>query len=98
MKENEEINITVKIAGRPYPLTVSKKEAGLIKGTATEINIKVIDFLSSYKQKDKQDCMAMLLLMEAVELKKLKKSEEDPILLNKLSHLDAILEGVIEEK
>ena len=66
-------SITVSIAGRQYPVRVSSDEEGLVRDVVTDINAKIKDFQLRYSGKDRQDCMAMIMMTYAVELEKLQK-------------------------
>lgn len=75
MDEKELKNITVIIAGRPYPLKVDEESEDSIRQIAKDINDKINDFQLNYNKKDKQDCLAMALLTYAVDLHKLQTSQ-----------------------
>lgn len=66
------LSLTVTLAGRPYPLRVAPRDEAAIRRISKELNDKVADFQRSYVGKDKQDCLAMLLLIYAVDLYKVK--------------------------
>jgi len=66
-------SITVSIAGRQYPVRVSSEEEGLVRDVVNDINVKIKDFQLRYSGKDRQDCMAMIMMTYAVELEKLQK-------------------------
>ena len=70
--EAESLSLTVTLAGRPYPLRVLPEDEEPIRRIAKELNDKVADFQQAYQGKDKQDCLAMLLLIYAVDLFKVK--------------------------
>ena len=74
MDDRESLNITVLIAGRPYPLKIKASDEAIIRKLVKEINDKINSFQSAYAQKDKQDCLSMALLTYAVELQKQKQS------------------------
>ncbi len=62
--------LTVIIAGRPYPLRVSRDDETAFRRVVKEINDKISDFQISYSDRDKQDCLAMTVLTYAAELNK----------------------------
>ena len=72
----ESISLTVTLAGRPYPLRVLPEDEGPITRIARELNDKLGDFLQAYDGKDRQDCLAMLLLIYAVDLYKVKEGTQ----------------------
>ncbi len=74
----ESLSLTVTLAGRPYPLRVLPTDEEPIRRIAKELNDKIVDFQRAYSGKDKQDCLAMLLLLYAVDLYKAKVGQPDP--------------------
>ena len=73
----ESVSLTVTLSGRPYPLRVLPEDEGPITQIAKELNDKLGDFLLAYEGKDRQDCLAMLLLIYAVDLYKVKAGLRD---------------------
>ncbi len=71
----ESLSLTVTLAGRPYPLRVLPADEEPIRRIAKELNDKVVEYQRAYSGKDKQDCLAMLLFIYAVDLYKAKASE-----------------------
>lgn len=92
---SEEVkNITVLIAGRPYPLKVKTSEEHAIRKVAKDVNEVINRFQMTYTSKDKQDCLSMALLTYAVDLNKHKSGDND-ILDNKITQLDTLLEHLL---
>ncbi len=92
-------NITVVIAGRPYPLKVQERDEPSIRKIVNEINEKVNDFQLTYTNKDKQDCLAMAALTYAVDNFKTRLSNvalEDDVLVQKLENIDTLLEQLLK--
>jgi cell division protein ZapA len=92
-------NITVVIAGRPYPLKVQERDEPSIRKIVNEINEKVNDFQLTYTNKDKQDCLAMAALTYAVDNFKTRLSNvalEDDVLVQKLESIDTLLEQLLK--
>lgn len=92
--------ITVTIAGRPYPLKISTRDEAAIRKLVKDVNEKVNRFQLKYTNRDKQDCLAMALLTYAVDLKVLKQNSDttpssESELTDKLSQLDKLLTGVL---
>lgn len=92
---NELININIIIADRPYPLKVKPEEEERIRNAAREINSRVKQFQTQYAAKDKQDYLAMSVLMYAVEATSFrdKITIEDSAFEERLDALEAILAG-----
>lgn len=95
---SELMNITVLVAGRPYPLKIHPQEEHLIRRVVKEINTKINQYQLTFKQRDKQDCIAMALLTYAVEAAQkpvVAASEEDT--LKRLQHLEYLLDQSLAE-
>ncbi len=99
MEENDMTNITVLIAGRPYPLKVKVGDEDAIRKIVKDVNEKVNRFQLTYNKKDKQDCLSMALLTYAVDLHKSKTEENapssDPVLSDKINQLDELLDHLL---
>ena len=98
-------NITVLIAGRPYPLRIKEGDEPIIRRIVKEVNDKISLFQNTYPSKDRQDWMSMTLLTFAVDLYKVQATMaqpapvavpvEDPQLAERLSHLDLLLAEMV---
>ncbi len=88
-------NITILIAGRPYPLKIKENDEHVVRKIAKELNEMVNRFQLKYANKDKQDCLAMALLTYAVDLQKAKKEVTSQEVDDKLDSLDKFLEHLI---
>lgn len=99
MEEGQDLkNITVVIAGRPYPLKVQERDEPSIRKIVDEINGKTSDFQTTYSNKDKQDCLAMVALTYAVDKFKTQLSNvplDDDVLVEKLKNVDDMLEKLL---
>jgi len=96
MDGQESKNITVLIAGRPYPLKIKAGDEPSIRKIVKEVNEKVNRFQLTYTNKDKQDCLSMAILTYAVDLHKSKQSSsEDTALSSKLSDLDNFIDALL---
>jgi len=99
MAEQVTKQITVLIAGRPYPLKVKVSDEAAIRKIVKDVNEQVNRFQLSYTNKDKQDCLAMTVLTYAVDLYKIRQSlstTQDPQIVEKLSELDAFLDKALK--
>jgi len=98
------LNITVLIAGRPYPLKIKVGDEETIRNIVKEVNEKINRFQMTYTKKDKQDCISMALLTYAVDLHKTSKSTDNPVTSNpsddllsdKIQELDVLLDHLLE--
>ena len=98
MEEKNSINITVLIAGRPYPLKIEAEDEVAIRQMIKEVNDKINRFQLTYTKKDKQDCMAMALLTYAIDLNKVVQAQQNSnsaVLSNKIQHINNLLDKVI---
>ena len=98
MEEQDLVNITVLIAGRPFPLKVRKVDEPTIRQIAKDVNDKINHFQITYKNKDKQDCLCMAALTYAVELQKQKiAANQESMLQSKLSGLETLLDQLLKD-
>ena len=99
MEEQNNRQITVLIAGRPYPLKIKQSDEPAIRKIVKEINDKINQFQLTYTNKDKQDCLAMAILTYAVDLHKFLQSDQPqaqlPDLDNKLNQIDELLDKLL---
>lgn len=100
MEEKDSLQLTVTIAGRPYPLKIKANDEPVIRRIVKEVNEKVNKFQLTYPNREKQDCLAMALLAYAVDLHKASSSPSSSAppsaeLSEKLTHLEAILDEAL---
>lgn len=62
--------LTVTIAGRPYPLKIKASDEPILRKIVKEVNEKINRFRLAYPKRDMQDCIAMATLAYAVDLHK----------------------------
>ena len=87
------INITVSIAGRPYSLTIERKDEEKVREAANKVNKAINDYSNAFEYKDHQDLFAMMALQFAtssleLEYEKLFRDEQ---MMQKLSEIDGLL-------
>lgn len=58
----DELPITVTIAGRPYRLTINRKEEETIRKAVKHIEGQIGHYAENYRYSDKQDLLAMVAL------------------------------------
>lgn len=67
-KTEEELSITVTIADRSYKLKIEKEEEEGVRKAAKRINGEIEGMEKLYKNKDRQDLLAMIALLNTNEL------------------------------
>ena len=94
MEELDSKQLTVTIAGRPYPLKIKANDEPVIRQIVKEVNEKVNKFQLTYANREKQDCLAMALLAYAVDLHKAtsQATASSPDLSDKLSRIQSLLD------
>ena len=70
MDSQEYKQLTVTIAGRPYPLKIKTADEPVLRKIVKEVNEKINRFRLTYPKRDMQDCIAMATLAYAVDLHK----------------------------
>lgn len=100
--QDHKIRMTVIIAGRPYSLKVIKEDEPVILRLVKEINDKIRQFQTTYKNKGKQDFLAMSLLTYAVDLHKARTKTNTDFPTNQLSNslqeIDTLLDNLLVEE
>lgn len=95
MEEQDSKQLTVTIAGRPYPLKIKANDEPVIRQIVKEVNEKVNKFQLTYANREKQDCLAMALLAYAVDLHKATSQpavSSPPDVSDKLSRIESLLD------
>jgi cell division protein ZapA (FtsZ GTPase activity inhibitor) len=97
MSAQQPIQITVVIAGRPYPLVIHANDEPTVLNLVNEVNQSAQQFANLYPNRDKQDHLAMTALSLAVELNKLQQVA-DPALPARLEQLEAQLSALLQKQ
>jgi cell division protein ZapA len=92
MSEENLKRIILTIAGRNYPVKVSKIEEPVMRSIEKGINDKLNDLQISYEGNDIRDYMSLALISYAFELHKAENSQEIEVLGNKLTEIEALLD------
>jgi cell division protein ZapA (FtsZ GTPase activity inhibitor) len=91
-KEEVDLSISVTIADRSYKLTIAKDEEESVRKAAKKINDEVENMQKQYKNKDKQDLLAMIaLLSKNEEVKHENNSALEEKLSERLEEIDNLL-------
>jgi len=90
----DNFTISVKIADRPYRLTIKREDEERIRRAANDINEKIKQYSENFAFNDKQDLLAMVALEERSNAlncnEKLENSES--FLLDDLNKIDRYLD------
>jgi len=70
MENTEHKQLTVTLAGRPYPLKIKAADEAILRKIVKDVNEKVNRFRLAYPTRDMQDCIAMATLAFAVDFHK----------------------------
>jgi len=90
MIEEDTININIVIADRPYRLKIKPQEEEVVRKAAKKINTQIKSLQNTYDAKDKQDYLAMSILMTTSELINLEanQTDENEQIISEISMLD----------
>lgn len=90
MEKVEDLQLKeVIIAGRKYPVKVSKTELEALAKIEQEVNDELYNIQMRYADRDKQDCLSMTLLSYAMRLKKLQQDQQSANLA--ISNIESML-------
>ncbi len=91
--------ITIILAGRPYPLKIVARKEAVLRKVVKDLNEKINRFQVQHPNRDKQDCLAMVLLALAIDLqiarKKTAPSTEDPVVFQRLKQIEDLLDQLL---
>ena len=91
-QSEEELSISVTIAERVYKMTIAKEEEESVRIAAKRINYEIESMSKVYKNKEKQDLLAMIALLNTNELiKNESNSKYNNKLINRLEEIDNLL-------
>ena len=91
---NEIKKLTIVIAGRSYPVKVSREEALILPTIEKDLNDQIRQMQLSYKDKDMQDCLSMVLLTKAISAQTKVNSTETSI-EQKVDQLNTEIESAL---
>lgn len=94
----DELTISVKIADRPYRLTIKKEEEETVRKAAKSINENMKQFSEHYAFKDKQDLLAMTAILfasKALNFESMFERKNNKV-IEKLTEIDQVLSKSIK--
>ena len=96
---DEKLKIKISIADRVYPLNVDMSQEEGLRSASKKIDIMIKQFEENYAVRDKQDVLAMCALQFAsqVEQKKIDKVEDQTNSIERLKHLNDVLDGSLKK-
>lgn len=95
MQDKELKRITIVIAGRSYPVKVTNEEALKMPGIEKKINDQIRQIQMSYKDRDIQDCLSMVLLQNSLQADFKETSLIDNAVADKLDDINSQLKAVL---
>ena len=93
-QEKELKKLTIVIAGRSYPVRVSKEEERILPAIEKNLNDQIRQIQLSYSDLDIQDCLSMVLLTEAISTHN-QESSILPELSAKVDNLNLAIESTL---
>ncbi|MEY4876993.1 MAG: hypothetical protein RL708_2142 [Bacteroidota bacterium] len=90
-----QINISIKIADRDYPLKIKAVDEEKIKNAAIKINQQLKELMNKYDGRDMQDYMAMYLLIQMNEDKATNSSTIDVDFSATLTKINTDLDNLL---
>lgn len=87
--------IEVIIAGRKYPIKVTKEEETIVRNIEKHLNQKIHEFQLKYADRDKLDCVLMTLLTVAFDNTKSNSSIDSDEIGNKLDKLEQLIDSAL---
>ena len=90
--------ITVIIAGRPYRLTINKKDEEIVRNAAKLIETRMNMYSNNYAYKDQQDLLAMASLQFATSTLNYEKEADFTLhnLNNRLVEIDRLITEALD--
>lgn len=70
-------HITITIGGKTYPMIIKSEEEALVRKVEKEIQQSILDFQKAYTGLTLQDCMAMAMMTQGVNLQKSKEENDE---------------------
>ncbi len=94
----KELTISVKIADRPYRLTIKRDEEETIRKAASIINDKIKNYSENYAFNDKQDLLAMVALEQTTNAIKTdsKLNNKNTDVFQELNEIDNLLNDTLK--
>ena len=97
MENTEHKQLTVTLAGRPYPLKIKASDEAVLRKIVKEVNEKINLFRLTYPQRDMQDCITMATLAYAVDLHKARQNSTTTVSSKKATPVPSEVEQKIAQ-
>jgi len=94
IQDSELKKMTLVIAGRSYPVKVTKEEALMLPTLEKDLNDQIQRMQMTYRDKDMQDCLTMVLLTQAISNQK-HTTSITPDLSQKIDALNQQIESTL---
>jgi cell division protein ZapA len=92
-----ELSITVKIAGRQFPLTIQREEEEAVRNAAKMVDEQFRFFSENYAVNDRADLLAMAALQMATAAQKAQKAAKAPAQQAELENLRDMLRASLTD-
>lgn len=89
--------IQLMLAGRPYSLQVKPATEQTFIELARELNDQIDRFQIKYPDRDRQDCLAMVLLSQAVDLYRVRHDTKSSTVANRLKEINQLLDSLLDQ-
>lgn len=95
MESGDVKSITIRIAGRAYPVKVNHEDEARVQQMEKELNDKIQFYKTEFQDIDHQDALTMTLLRYAFDLSKSTQTEESKLLIHdRLNIIDKMLTDI----
>jgi cell division protein ZapA (FtsZ GTPase activity inhibitor) len=94
-QEIELKKLTIVIAGRSFPVKVTKEEALILPNIEKNLNDQIRQIQLSYVDRDIQDCLSMVLLTQAISAHN-ENAVITPEITDKVDGLNLEIESVLD--
>lgn len=93
-QEAELKKLTIVIAGRSFPVKVTREEELILPSIEKNLNDQIRQMQLSYSDRDIQDCLSMVLLTQAISAH-MKEPSIVPEVTEKVDHLNQEIESAL---
>lgn len=94
----DELRISIRIADRPYRLTIKKEEEEIVRKAAKEINERLKEYAGNYAFNDKQDLISMVAILFATRALSMERKlrGKNSRIMDRLAEIEKVLSGEVK--